>query len=475
MSLEFRTRSRQSGAALLLMMLVVIVGAATILVTKLGPNLIRASESAKTQSAMSTARDALLDFAMSLPDTMPGEPLQLPCPDIDGTGSTLDGESHKSNCGGPGETVIGRLPWRTLGIPAQRDGAGECLWYAISGEYKNAASISPMINPDSNGQLQLIQSESTQIIEGVTADTRPVAMIFAPRKAMLGQTRQAVTQPEQQCSDDFLASSFLDSDAGTGISNSFIVPGVNVDQFVKSASEEGTVSDRILTIRRDELADLVYGRHDFDTRIRTLTLAVSKCVASYGLSNPGGPNDLRLPWPAPASMGDYRIDSQYDDVTGGILSGRLADATDDSNTATGNSINRILSDCSTAAVPEWTPAMLDQWRHWKDHFFYYVAESFSPIAPVPSSWSSCISVNAAGQYAAVVIFASRRLSGVAHVRNSPPLDVDTKFRVLNYLEGSNESSHPYLAGAVDLESRAPDTSFNDLLYCINSSLAVSPC
>lgn len=475
MRIEHRSKARQSGAALLLMMLVVIVGAATILVTKLGLNLLRASESAKTQIALATARDALLDFAISFPDTMPGEPLQLPCPDIDETGSTLDGESHAVNCGGPGETVIGRLPWRTLGIPAQRDGAGECLWYAVSGEYKSAATISTMINPDSNGQLQLVQSESTQVIEGGTADDRPVAIIFAPRKAMQGQTRQAVSQPGQQCSDDFLASAFLDADAGTGIANSFILPGVNVDQFVKSISEDGAVNDRVLTISRDELADLVYERHDFESRIRTLTLAISKCVAAYGLSNPGGPNDLRLPWPGPVTLGDYRVDSQYDDVTGGILSGRLADAADDSNASTGNAIGRILGDCSTASVPEWTPAMLNQWRNWKDHFFYYVAESFSPVAPVPSSCTSCISVNASGQYAAVVIFANRRLPGIAQVRNAPPLDTDTKFRVLNYLEGANASSHPYLTGAIDLEYQAPDTSFNDLLYCINSSMAVSPC
>lgn len=475
MRIGHRNKNRQSGAALLLMMLVVIVGAATILVTKLGSNLLRATESAKTQIALSTARDALLDFAISFPDTTPGAPLQLPCPDIDETGSTLDGESHTSNCGAAGETVIGRLPWRTLGIPAQRDGAGECLWYAVSGEYKSATAISPMINPDSNGQLQLVQSESTQFIEGGTADDRAVAIIFAPRRAMQGQTRQAVSQPGQQCSDDFLASAFLDSDSGTGVSNSFVMPGVNVDQFVKSISEDGPVNDRLLTIRRDELADLVYGRHDFDTRIRTLTLAVSKCVAAYGLSNPGGVNDRRLPWPGPVSLGDYRVDAQYDDVTGGILSGRLADAADDSNASTGNSINRILSDCSTAAVPEWTPAMLNQWRNWKDHFFYYVAESFSPIAPVPSGCTDCISVNASGQYAAVVIFANRRLPGIAQVRNAPPLDTDTKFRVLNYLEGANASSHPHLAGAVDLEYRAPDASFNDLLYCVNSSLAVSPC
>ena len=61
------------------------------------------------------------------------------------------------------------------------------------------------------------------------------------------------------------------------------------------------------------------------------------------------------------------------------------------------------------------------------------------------------------------------------MRNAPPLDPDTKFQVLNYLEGSNESNHPYTGGTADLESRASDTSFNDILYCIDPSLVVTVC
>jgi len=476
MRTEVRIRRRQSGAALLLMMLLVIVGTATILVTKLSRNAGRSIESARTQTAMATARNALLDFAGSYQDVQPGELIRLPCPDIDGGGGTLDGEAHTLNCGGTGETVIGRLPWKTLGIPAQRDGASACLWYAVSGEYKNAgSSTSPMINPDTNGQLQLYQSESGLVIEGATADTRPVAIILAPQRALTGQIRQVVSQAGQQCSDDFLATSFLDSDPGTGISNGIVTPGVGVDQFVRSISEDGATNDRIMTIRREEIADMVYDRLDFETRIRSVTEAISRCIAVFGLSNPGGPNDRRLPWPAPTLLADYRDNSQYDDVAGGVLSGRLPDITNDSNTITGNSINRILSDCSTVAVPEWNTEMRGLWQNWKDHFFYYVAESFSPSAPVPSSCSSCISVNASGQYAAVVIFANRRLTPSGQVRNAPPHDADTKFQVSNYLEGANESSHPYAGGAVDLESRAPDSSFNDILYCIDASLVVSTC
>jgi type II secretory pathway pseudopilin PulG len=458
------------------MMLVVIVGAAAILVTKLSGNSGRSISAATTQVAMATARNALLDYATSYPDLVPGESIQLPCPDIDAGGATLDGEAHRLNCGAPGETVIGRFPWKSLGIPAQRDGAGECLWYVVSGEYKSAATAkSEMINPDSNGQLQLFQSESGSLIEGATPSTRAVAMIFAPQKALSGQIRQSVTQPGQQCSDDFSAASFLDSDAGTGISNAVVTPGVGIDQFIRSIGAEGTTNDHVVTIRRDELADLAYGRHDFETRMRSATESIAKCIAAYGASNPGGPDDRRLPWPAPTSLADYRVDTQYDDVTGGVLSGRLADVTDDSNGSTGNSLIRVLSDCPAAAVPEWNAETLDLWKNWKDHFFYYVAESFDPVSPVPNICTNCISINAAGQYAAVILFANRRLQGTGQVRNAPPVDTDTKFRVLNYLEGSNESSHPYTTGPVNLESRTADATFNDILYCIDPSLSVSAC
>ena len=33
---------------------------------------------------------------------------------------------------------MGRLPWKTLGLDALKAGPGECLWYAVSGTYKNS-------------------------------------------------------------------------------------------------------------------------------------------------------------------------------------------------------------------------------------------------------------------------------------------------------------------------------------------------
>lgn len=467
---------RQTGAALLLMMLVVIVGAAAVLVTKLNRNAAQIAASSRTVDALAEARDALLGFALSYPDRMPGESVQLPCPDLDDTGGTLAGESHTASCGAPGVSMLGRLPWKTLGIAAPTDAANECLWYVVSGEHKSAgAATAPMINPDSNGQLTLYQAETGGLIAGSRPEDRLVAMVFAAGPIRPGQNRQAVSQPGQQCSDDFSAAAFLDFDPGTGISNASQPGGAGIDAFVRAAGAAVSINDRVMMITRKDLADGVYQRHDHESRMRNLAAAIAACVANYGASNPGGPDDRRLPWPAAVPMADYRQDSQYDDVAGGPLSGRLADIADDSNAATGNSILRVLSDCDSAAVPGWSPDLFALWQNWKDHFFYYVSSSFSPVSATPNSCIDCVTVNGGAQVAAVVIYAHRRLDTLLQRRNAPPLDTDTRDDIGNYLESANSLNHPYLAGSVDLESRAPDGGFNDILYCIDTTLGVAAC
>lgn len=467
---------RQQGAALLVMMLVVIVGAAALLVSKLNRNGGALRQASDTQIALARAKDALLAYAMAYPDRTPGSAVQLPCPDLDAGGSTLDGEAHEFNCGAAGETMLGRLPWKTLGIPAARDGAGECLWYVVSGDYKSAgAATAAMLNPDTNGQLTLFQSESAAVLEGQVADERPVAMIIAAGPALAGQARQALTRPDQQCSDDFNTAAYLDRDAGTGISNAVVSGTVTVESFVRPAGEVTGLNDRILTISREEIAGLVYGRQDFAAQIDQLTEAIAQCVAAYGKSNPGGPSDLRLPWPAPLALGDYRVDAQYDDTATGTLSGRLPDSVADSAALTGNATARLLNDCNPAAAPLWNATLLQRWQNFKDHYFIYVAEAFAPAAPAPSACGNCLTVNGSGQFAAVVVFANRRIEAAGQVRDAPPLDPDTRDDIGNYLESVNAANHPYLSGIADLESRPADAGFNDVLYCLDAALLVTSC
>ena len=182
----------QGGAALLIVMLLVLVAATTVLVSRLDVTDVRTRQQTDAQEALAYARAALIDYAATRPDFYPGDAVKLPCPDIDDSGGWLEGDAHTNDCGAVGETVIGRVPWRTLGIEPPRDSSGACLWYAVSGSYKDAgAATSPLINPDSNGQLQLFGIEATSIVAGSAPQDRPVAMLIAPMANLDGQVRAA--------------------------------------------------------------------------------------------------------------------------------------------------------------------------------------------------------------------------------------------------------------------------------------------
>lgn len=471
------SRRSQSGAALILMMLIVLVSATAILVTRLNNDSLHARSLGDTRNAMNAAKDALLAYAVINADLATGVMPLLPCPDIDAGGSTLDGESHTTTCGAEGQTMIGRFPWRSLSSPVLLDASGECLWYIVSGSYKNAAmTTAPMVNADSNGQLQLYSLELGSIINGVLPQDRAVAMIMAPMQPVSGQTRQGPSQPGLNCQDDFTLAAFFESDAGTGVSNAFLTGTPNsIDELIVAAGVDPLHNDKVQVLGRAELAAALYQRQDFVTGIDALGLAVAACIAEFGLGNPGGGSDRRLPWPAAVAMSDYSLDASYDDVDSGVYSGRVPDRVDDSGGATGNGIVQVLTDCDSAVVPQWQPESLTLWRNWKDHFFYIVAESFQPGASIPSACGQCLSVNGSGQYAAIVVFANRRLSAAGQVRNAPPLDADTRNDINNYLEGRNSANHPYTAGAADYEFTPAGTTFNDSLYCIDVSMSVAPC
>lgn len=470
-------RRRQRGAALLVLMLVVIVAASAVLVNRLGNEAQKLSRRTTTQAVLAEAKRALVEYAVTYADRFPGAPLQFPCPDLDQGGPTLDGEAHTANCGARGITMLGRLPWRTLGLAAPLDSSGECVWYAVSGEHKGAAgATAELINSDTHGLLQVWSREQGTVIAGQTAEDRPVAIVLAPQPPLAGQSRPPAAGPGQQCSTNFAAVDYLDFDPNTGIANSVVAATPDtLSAFVSTSTLNDELNDQLLFITGRDIAASIAGRHDFATTMTNLADTVARCVADYATQNAGGASDKRLPFPAPVGLTDYRPDANYDDVDAGILSGRLADIVDDSNLLTGNSIARVLSDCDPVAVPGWTPQALQQWQHWKDHFFVVVAESFGPNAPLPSTCGNCLTVNGAGQYAAIVFFSGIPLDAVSQSRTAPPLDADARALIGNYLELANAANHPYSVGAVDYDMQTASPTFNDVLYCIDESLTVNAC
>jgi hypothetical protein len=464
----------ERGAALMIMLVVLVLGASALFVGELAA---RSAARRLTVSAteLAQAKEALLGFALTSDAGDPGRLGLLPCPDVDASGSFAEGEAHSGACLARYQSVAGRFPWKTLGV-MPRNGAGECLWYAVSGTWKQAtAAPTELINFDTNGQLRVVVADGSTLLAGATPATRAVAVIFAPGQRLPGQTRTTVAGAAA-CGGNYNAANYLDADAASGIDNSnFAAAADAIDDVINADAGRDDLNDQVIFITRAEMEERLMQRADVATKLRDLTEAVAKCVADYGTRNPGGAADRRLPWPAPVGLAQYRPEAFYDDTPVGWLSGRLADRVNDANALTLNGVARVLTDCSSATVPEWTAEMSSWWRNWKDHLFYAVAGSFRPDASPHSSCGTCLTVNGAGAWAAIVMFSGQRLQALNQVRDEPPTDTDTRSSIANYLEGRNATNHPATSGAGDYQSVPAGATFNDILFCIDPSLAVTPC
>ncbi len=467
----------QAGAALLIMMLVLILGAAALLARGLDVRASTGARAGKSIAALAAAKEALLGYMVTTEVANPGTYGLLPCPDIDTLGGFAEGVAHDSACLARHRSVIGRFPWRSVGIGPVRDGPGECLWYAVSGTWKAAPLAPPeMLNTDSNGQFRVFASNGMTLLAGSTPADRAVAVIIAPGPPLSGQSRSALPAGTEQCGGNDVSRAYLDRDQLTGIDNSNLAPLPDaIDDFISADAGRDDINDRIAFITRSEVEDRLLRRADVQAQLRDLTQAVARCIAHYGKTNPGGVGDRRLPWPAPVALTEYRTEAGYDDTPVGWLSGRVPDTVNDANLRTGNPHLRVLTDCNPAAVPEWTPRMFALWRNWKDHLFYAVAGSFRPDASPYPVCGTCLKVNGAGGHAAVVMFGGRRLTALHQARDAPPTDADARRDISNYLEGRNAANHPNSTGDGDYESGAASATFNDLLFCIDPLLGVAAC
>lgn len=168
-----------------------ILGIAAALTTALAKNMTSAHRDRTSDRALAAAREALIAYATSRPlDDVVG-PGYLPCPDLDDDGwaeptcGSLAGDIGQ-------EQRLGRLPWKTLGLPDLRDGSGERLWYAVSTKYKGllncAASTACLdMSPDAAlGTITVRDSSGALLHDGRIADAAnaiaggAVAVIFAP-------------------------------------------------------------------------------------------------------------------------------------------------------------------------------------------------------------------------------------------------------------------------------------------------------
>jgi len=186
----------QSGFALIALLALAALVAAFLIASSLNRTAADTSNDREQRSmdALRNAKAALIAYAANeqwqlykaLPKTPATDasvyfqPGALPCPDQDDDG---DADCSGSNTA----SMIGRVPYRTLGIDDLRDASGERLWYALSHDFRKLRCVPPTptpgctrINSDTMGQLT---------VTGTAPATQVVAVLFAPGQALQGQNR----------------------------------------------------------------------------------------------------------------------------------------------------------------------------------------------------------------------------------------------------------------------------------------------
>jgi len=179
----------------------------------------------KTRLALTMARDALIGRAAS-DASRPGS---LPCPDADDDGvaelfAGIDCPSY-----------IGRLPWKTLGLPDLRDDAGERLWYALAPAFRDDSSAG-LLDNDTKGSITVYQDSTSTLLTA-----QAVAVIFAPGPVVAGQIRDAANANNP--------ANYLDTTGGV---NNTIAAG----PFI-SAQASSTFNDRLLAVTTAHLMPVV--------------------------------------------------------------------------------------------------------------------------------------------------------------------------------------------------------------------------
>lgn len=492
---------RERGYVLLTLIAIVAVALSYALITGLSAWSMKLDRQRRTAEALAAAKEALIAYAVTYGDVHSGEVHgYLPCPDLSATGIGGEGSAEGSCPSSPTKDVsaLGKLPWRTLGLAALRDDAGECLWYAVAGTYKNNPKTD-LMNWDTNGLFEVMASNGSTFLAGSQSVNRAVAVIFAPGAPLTAAqiSGRAIVAPNtDNCRGSYTATDYLDNDTLHGLSNGNISSAANavtrfIDGVVRDGSGNTLVNDRLLYITKDEIFNAIMRRKDFvdpaTNPLRLMARKTAECLAHYGTRNSSGLGDKRIPFAARVALANFGDDTSYDDNDHRMY-GRAPYRVNSSDNDTNNFIDsdtsyyQLRSDGVNCPPVGWT-AHYPWWTNWKDHLFYVVAQAFRPEASSPPLCGTCLSVNGAGQYAGIVIFAGKRLS----TQSRDPSD---KQCFTNYLEGLNSTNFSLsgtLTGCVNdgqtqvagtntnFQSGAETGTFNDILFCIGTDLSVTPC
>jgi len=406
----------------MVMLVILILGGTAMLLNALNSTSPQLAREKVTADAMLKAKEALIGYAVTYADTHTNVSGFLPCPD-EGQNNSEDGITN-SSCGIDADGIvrsnisaIGKLPWKTLKISPLMDGNGECLWYAVSGNYKYNPNTE-LMNWDNNGLFQIMSPDGVSLIPGSSASNQPVAVIFSPGSPLGTQSRNSLTKAPS-CGGNYTTSNYLDNDTIHGINNTAISTTENavtqlISGQVKNLSGNEIVNDRMLIITKDDIFNAIKKRNDFESFI-TSSL-IGKAVTCLNLATLPDPISINFD-----TMGESTGTTQGMGMNQHIA-GRIKE-----------------SSCTDNSV-----------RKWRDNLAYTKCSSGMP----------CLSINSASCRGAI-IFTGQQSTSQNRISNTQKNDWN------NYLEGGAlnifTSATTSISGATTYNPSAPST---DLIACI---------
>lgn len=391
--------SSQTGAALLLVMLIAVTLGLAFLFRQPDSGGGDYAREQATEDALAQAKAALIGYAATYRDAHPNEALgYLPCPDTDNTGFA------QPNCGNAGETMVGRLPYKTLGLPDLRAADGECLWYVVSGGHKNNPK-SPLLNWDARGQIRIQDLSGAALLDPNDASGGAVAAIVAPGAPLAAQNRPPGLF---KCGGDATngIASYLDGGYAAGTAGTLTL--------VAGQPRSTINNDRMVSISARELFVPPARRNDL---LGTLIAQLTTCLNFTDSKS------------IPTTLA-YR-------TTAGS---KLVSSSNGIDEIMGLALRNCTLDVPATAT----------WANWKDHFRYVVCSS--PL-------SNCIQVNAANCSGAI-LFGGRFSS-------ENPRTAAEKLVTANYFEAGNaaalSSAATAFAGNPTYDGKAPAS---DIAICL---------
>ena len=315
------TRRRQRGMAVVLAALVLLVAAGLFLASALTGLAFVPERDAASDRAIAQAREALIAYAADRPIDAAVGPGYLPCPDRDDDGWAEATCGSLSGDSGQGQR-LGRLPWKTLGLPDVRDGHGERLWYAVSSKHKGLLNCAAsrgcvdMSPPVALGTISVRDAAGTLLHDGTQSDPGlaerggAAAVVLAPGPPLerrsgpvLEQKREClpgecdangycVREEAAHCiAANFLDASPAEDNAAFRDRNDAAGRAGNRDGFIAGPVTDGAgrpvVNDRLAAIGYADLMPRVMAR---------VALEAALCLRAQAARTAGG----RYPQPEPA-------------------------------------------------------------------------------------------------------------------------------------------------------------------------------